>query len=380
MNMLILEVAIGSSLTALLGLVTIRLRTVLRRVAPPTGSADGELPTVSVCIPARNETHALTECLERVLASDYRKLEIIVFDDNSTDDTSVLIRSFAHAGVRFVPGIALPAGWLGKNHALSILAREASGSKILFLDVDTKLNPTSISQVVRYNLACQADMLSVLPLRRQAWRLSVLFTPLRYLWELLLSSRRTPPTTSALWMIDRKVLVDECHNFAQIAGDIRPEQRIAEYLGAERAHFVIAGRGDGIYQEKRWHSQVETARRLLFPMVGLSLVAAIAAGLLLVGLVMPVLGIIAGGFGGSVITALWATGLVLGFICVYAWYLRHVWADSWWLGAFIWPLLTLQELLLLVMSVVGYKTRTITWKGRLVTAPVLRDDAVVIES
>ena len=44
-----------------------------------------ELPSVSVCIPARNETHAMTECLERVLASDYEKLEIIAEDSDKND-------------------------------------------------------------------------------------------------------------------------------------------------------------------------------------------------------------------------------------------------------------------------------------------------------
>lgn len=32
-----------------------------------------DLPTVSVCIPARNENQAIEACLERVLASDYPK-------------------------------------------------------------------------------------------------------------------------------------------------------------------------------------------------------------------------------------------------------------------------------------------------------------------
>ena len=36
-----------------------------------------ELPTVTICITARNETHAMTRCLEHVVASEYPKLEII---------------------------------------------------------------------------------------------------------------------------------------------------------------------------------------------------------------------------------------------------------------------------------------------------------------
>ena len=380
MDMLTFEVAMGSALTALLVIVAVRLEVAIRRALPPVDDPIDTLPTVSVCIPARNETHALTECLERVLASDYSKIEIIVFDDNSSDDTSILIRSFAHAGVRFVPGTALPEGWLGKNHALSILAREASGSKLLFLDVDTKLSPTSISRIVRSSVAGGAVMLSVLPLRRNAWRLSVLMTPLRYLWELLLSSRHTPATTSAMWMIDRKVLIDDCQNFTTVASDIRPEQRIAEQLGGEKARFVIATKDDGIYQEKRWHSQIETARRLLYPMVGLSLVPGIAAAALMLALALPLVGVIVGLLAGASVTFMWASALLVGYILLYARYLHRVWADSWWLGAVLWPLLALQEFCLMITSIVGYLTNSVTWKGRLVSAPVLHDDAVVIES
>ena len=79
---------------------------------------DIDLPSVTVCIPARNEQHALTDCLQRVLSSTYQKLEIIVLDDVSGDDTSALIKSFASEGVRFVRGSQLAEGWLGKNHAL----------------------------------------------------------------------------------------------------------------------------------------------------------------------------------------------------------------------------------------------------------------------
>ena len=380
MDMQTFEVATGSALSALLVIMAVRLEVAIRRATVRGSGAAGELPTVSVCIPARNETHALTECLERVLASDYPKIEIIVFDDNSTDDTSILIRSFAHAGVRFVPGVSLPTGWLGKNHALSILAREASGSKLLFLDVDTKLSPTSISRLVNYAMSEHATMLSILPLRRQAWRLSVLMTPLRYLWELALSGRHTPATTSALWMIDRKVLMDDCQNFATIAGDIRPEQRIADQLGSEKARFVIASRADGIYQEKRWHSQLETSRRLLYPMVGLSLVPALAATALLFALTLPVVGIVVGVVAHLPLTLLWASVLLGGYVLLYARYLRRAWTDSWWLGALLWPLLAFQECILMISSIVGYLTRTVTWKGRSVSAPVLHDDAVVIES
>src|SRR5690606_12928997 len=116
----------------------VRMRKTLKRALITSElSSSQEYPSVSICIPARNETHAMAECLERVLKSDYKKLEVLVFDDNSKDDTSAIIRSFAQAGVRFVAGTELPEGWLGKNHALDVLSKEASGTYVLFMAVDT---------------------------------------------------------------------------------------------------------------------------------------------------------------------------------------------------------------------------------------------------
>lgn len=374
-------ISLGSALTALLLLMAIRLAVALKRFAfTHHPSSEAPTPSVTVCVPARNETHALTECLERVLANDYEKIEIIVFDDNSSDGTSMLVRSFAHAGVRFVPGVSLPNGWLGKNHALSILAREASGSKLLFLDVDTKIEPTTISQMVNYVEAEQIDMVSILPLRRNGWRLSVLFTPLRYFWEMMLSGRHTPATTSAIWMVDRRVLLDECDNFAKFAGDVRPEQRLAEQLGTHRYHFLISSATLGIYQEKRWSSQVETSRRLLYPMIGMSLVTAAAGLLLLVAMWLPLAGLIVGLMIAMPLLYLWSAGLMLGFVLLYGAYTSRVWRGYGWLGALVWYLLLIQEVCLMIASIIGYMTSTITWKGRLVTAPVIQDDYIVIEN
>jgi glycosyltransferase involved in cell wall biosynthesis len=334
---------------------------------------------VTVCIPARNETHALAECLERVLASDYKKAEIIVFDDNSSDDTSILVRSFAHAGVRFVPGVALPDGWLGKNHALSILAREASGSKLLFLDVDTKINSNTISRLVSCCRTEGVDMVSVLPLRRDGWRLSVLFTPLRYFWEIILASRRAPATTSAIWMIDRAVLLEECGGFESFAGDVRPEQRLAERVGTKRYHFLIGSSYLGIYQEKKWSSQIETSRRLLYPIVGMSPVMAVGALFLLLLLSVPFVAMIIGALMNALVVTLWFGALWLGYAVLYGVYTAKVRHGGGWLGVFMWSIVVLQEACLLVASVIGYMTRTITWKGRLVTAPVVQDDYLEID-
>src|SRR5690606_35949029 len=163
--------------------------------------AETDLPSVTVCIPARNEAHALLDCLPLVIASDYERLEIIVLDDVSGDETSSLIKSFASEGVRFVKGQPLVSGWLGKNHALEGLLAEASGSYILFMDVDTRLAPQAVSNLVRFALSKRASMVSVLPRREDGWRASVIMSPLRYFWELVFNRRLLPASASNAWLV-----------------------------------------------------------------------------------------------------------------------------------------------------------------------------------
>jgi chlorobactene glucosyltransferase len=324
-------------------------------------------PSVSICIPARNETHAMTQCLERVLASDYKKMEIIVYDDSSTDDTSIVIRSFAHAGVRFVPGTRLPEGWLGKNHALEVLGREASGTYLVFMDVDTYIQPTTISQLVGYTMTEKLGMVSVIPGRNDLWRTSVLFGHLRYFWELVFSRASAPATSSALWITDRHLLFDTFGGFEAIKSSVAPEASLASKLGTERYHCLVSDASLGVTYEKKWSSQVETSKRLYYPRSGGTWLHATMslAGLLLLNL--PLWTVLSGFFFGWTMMQVMALWFMLAFMAIYGVYTYRIWGHGWWLGGLLWSLVIFQELVLYVASLWGYARRSVTWKGRTVT-------------
>jgi glycosyltransferase involved in cell wall biosynthesis len=332
-------------------------------------------PSVSVCIPARNEMRVMTECLERVLASDYEKMEIVVFDDSSTDDTSVLVRSFAHAGVRFVPGNALSKGWLGKNYALEILAREASGSIVVFMDVDTFIQPTTISQLVSYMLSEHVDMASVIPRRDDAYRASVLFGHLRYFWELILSRFKAPAASSALWMIKRDVLLQEYNGFERVKASVAPESALAQLLGTVRYHCLVASTKLGVAYEKKWHSQLETGRRLLLPKVDTRWFGSWLAFAALLLLNLPTFGVLSGLIGGWAIPQNVSLALLVLGMVTYGLYTFKLWGKGWWLGALLWPVVIFQEFLIFMNSALGYARHTITWKGRPV-ASIVRADKI----
>ena len=361
--------ALASLVFALVKLVRAKRKFLFTR--PSQNTQLEPLPAVSVCIPARNETHAMTECLEAVLASTYPKLEVIVLDDHSSDNTSHLIRAFAHAGVRFVQGDPLPEDWLGKNYSLQALADEASGTLILFMDVDTRFQPQTIGLLVEKMQAEKAKMVSIIPQRYDTTRMSAWFSTMRYFWELVLDSRSIPGVSSAAWLIDRHILVEELRGFHEWRDEVQPESHIAaEMVKTDEYRLFVSTSELGIHYEKKWSSQMETSRRLLLPRFGNSITSVLlGAGLSCSVVLAQVILLLA------LLEQSWAmvgAQVLLGCVALLVFwrYYRLVFRDRAYVGLVVASYIAWQELYLLLSSAIGYKRGTITWKGRPVSRPM----------
>lgn len=119
-------------------------------------------PLVSVLIPARNEEHNIERCLNSLLNQHYTNYEILVLNDNSTDNTAKILDRFAmeNAKVRVFMGKPLPEDWFGKPYALHQLSAFAKGDILIFTDADTVHSPASISWAVTNMKFLNADMIS----------------------------------------------------------------------------------------------------------------------------------------------------------------------------------------------------------------------------
>jgi cellulose synthase/poly-beta-1,6-N-acetylglucosamine synthase-like glycosyltransferase len=122
-------------------------------------------PLVSVITAARNEERNIREALGSLLALDYPNVELIVVNDRSEDGTGAILAQMAAAAPRLkvVQVTDLPAGWLGKNHALWSGASRASGELLLFTDADIVMEPTVLSRAVRFFRENRLDHLAVTP-------------------------------------------------------------------------------------------------------------------------------------------------------------------------------------------------------------------------
>lgn len=359
---------------AALGVAAVRLAQAERRFAPgefddqaPTGD---ELPSVTVCVPARNEGHAMTETLQRLVASTYPKLEIIVMDDLSADKTPALIKAFAHDGVRFIEGEALPGNWLGKNHALNTLLAQASGSYVMFMDVDTHVGPQTIERLMRYALREKAAMVSVVPRREDGVRASTVGAPLRYFWELMFHRPVAPAVASAAWLLDRRRFKADFSDFSKLAMVIQPEAHIAAtYMASNEYRFVMSTTALGLTHEKKWRSQMDTSIRLLYPLLGARPINAVIAMVDLLVMAAPLLLLVLGITMGWSVHYIGAAILYVAGVLVYGRYLRRRWRVGSWFGAILWPYIILQEMVLVGLSAVKYARKTVTWKGRTVRLP-----------
>lgn len=125
-----------------------------RRVASlPARSHHDIRPLVSVLIPAHNESLGIIRCLDSVRKSTYRKLEIIVIDDASTDDTRKLVREYIAKWPKRNIRLMYKQKNGGKAEALNHALKSRNGARgdlIMTLDADSVLHRKSLANAVSY--------------------------------------------------------------------------------------------------------------------------------------------------------------------------------------------------------------------------------------
>lgn len=147
----------------------------------PLRRADGgDRPAVSVLIPARDEEAAIGDAVESVLASSGVDLEVVVLDDQSTDDTATVVRKLAarDARVRLELAPDLPAGWCGKQHACYALSKLAAHDTLCWIDADVRLEPDALARMAAHLRRGRADLVMGFPRQVTGTWMEKLIVPL----------------------------------------------------------------------------------------------------------------------------------------------------------------------------------------------------------
>lgn len=120
---------------------------------------------VSILIPVRNEEHTIGIILDDLIHQEFKNIEILVFDDESEDNSADVIAKFRKIDprIRLIPSSGLPEGWLGKMHACHILSQHAKGKYLLFLDADVRIHHDAVVKAVSYARHYRLGLLSIFP-------------------------------------------------------------------------------------------------------------------------------------------------------------------------------------------------------------------------
>jgi glycosyltransferase involved in cell wall biosynthesis len=126
-----------------------------------------ELVELTVIIPARDEEDCLSACLESLVVQSEdafqlgKDWDLIVVDDQSTDRTNQVARSFA--GVTVIEAEKLEKGWTGKANAIWTAARRSRGRWLLFTDADTVHQPGDLHRALHEATRHKVGVLSYSP-------------------------------------------------------------------------------------------------------------------------------------------------------------------------------------------------------------------------
>jgi chlorobactene glucosyltransferase len=156
-----------STLGLILGLFIsywVHSRVALDILVEPALPPQGDLPLISVVVPARNEARNIRRCVEAIFDQTYPHIERIVVDDRSTDQTSEILTELQarNSGLVIVPGADLPPGWAGKPHTLIQGVAATQGDWLFFVDADTFLKPEAVASMYHAALDHNADLFTAL--------------------------------------------------------------------------------------------------------------------------------------------------------------------------------------------------------------------------
>jgi hyaluronan synthase len=139
--------ALGAVYTLIMLLFQVA-RTVLWALYRPHPPWEGELPSLSVIIPAYNEGAMVEHALYSVAAADYPRdrLEIICVDDGSTDDTWEYIRQAQKRFPDLIRAVRFPQN-RGKKEALHAGFIQARADILVTVDSDSVIEKNALQHV-----------------------------------------------------------------------------------------------------------------------------------------------------------------------------------------------------------------------------------------
>jgi 4,4'-diaponeurosporenoate glycosyltransferase len=198
---------------------------------------------VSVIIPARNEEANLPMLLESLRSSANDRLQVLVVDDGSTDDTAATAVRY---GATVITSTPLPPGWTGKTWACHQGAAAATGDTLFFLDADVRFVDEGYPRIVdRFAALPPGAALSILPFHSiRCW-----YEELSIFFNIMVAmaaggfGKLDAPHLFGQSLLVRKEIYQKAGGHESVKGEILENLRFTEHvLAAGGATHTVGGR------------------------------------------------------------------------------------------------------------------------------------------
>ncbi|HKM90224.1 MAG TPA: glycosyltransferase [Candidatus Acidoferrales bacterium] len=204
--------------------------------------------SITAVLPARNEEGAI-EAAVRSLAAQPEIAEIRVANDSSSDRTGeILSRLSAELPqLRVIETPALPAGWVGKNHAAWLGAQGAATPWLLFTDADVYHLPGSVARALELAASTGAALVSFSPKQRlETWweRAMIPFVFLRldahFSYDRVNDSLLADAAANGQYLLIRREAYQAIGGHGSVAGEVLEDVALARRAKAAgiRLHFA----------------------------------------------------------------------------------------------------------------------------------------------
>jgi glycosyltransferase involved in cell wall biosynthesis len=216
---------------------------------------------ITAIVPARDEEVVIAACVES-LAKQREITDIVVVNDQSTDRTAGIVRDLATriAKLRLLEAQAPPLGWVGKNNAVAVGARNATSDWLLFTDADVELEESATTRALQVAQENQAALVSFSPQQiTEKWyeRALIPFVYCRLARRFSYAAVNDPKSAAAAangqFLLIRREVYQSIGGHARFAADVLEDVALAQAVKAA-GHSLWFGPGKGIVKARMYRT------------------------------------------------------------------------------------------------------------------------------
>jgi len=111
-------------------------------------------PLISVLMPAYNAERYIKDAIESILSQSYKKFELLIYDDGSTDDTRKMVDKYSDERIVKVYADENSGVVVARN----VLIDKARGAYIALMDADDIAHPMRLERQIKYLLNNPVDL------------------------------------------------------------------------------------------------------------------------------------------------------------------------------------------------------------------------------